>query len=317
MELKEIIENLKNYEGLTRKKGIGKITKALQEVSNFGDTCVGPGDDAAAIKDGDSYLLFSADGIWKRLVESNPYAAGRASVIVNVNDIYAMGGKPIAMVNIISSSNDYDIDSLLKGIKDVCKLYRVPMVGGHFHPDSDSVQLSVSIIGRAKKLLTSHTAKAGQNIIAAIDLDGMRGDNSVYSWNSISNKSTEQILSNLGIITRIAEEGMCDTAKDVSNPGILGTLTMLLHSSCKGADVKLDAIPKPSSINMLDWLKIYPSYGFILCVDKDHSDYCVKLFNDNKIAADVIGEVNDESCLSINFEEKREIFFDFDKDDLY
>ena len=32
----------------------------------------------------------------------NPYWAGYCSVLVNVNDIAAMGGKPLAMVNIMS-----------------------------------------------------------------------------------------------------------------------------------------------------------------------------------------------------------------------
>ncbi len=317
MELKDIINQIRNYEGLTRKKGIGKISEVIQEVSNFGDTFIGIGDDAAAIKDGDSYLLFAADGIWKRLVEANPYGAGRSSVIVNVNDIYAMGGHPIAMVNIISSSKSYDIDSLLNGIKDACKLYRVPMVGGHFHPDSDSNELSVAIIGRAKRLLTSHSAKAGQNIIAAIDLDGIKGEGSVRSWNSIQNKSTEQILDNLGTMIRIAEEEICGTAKDISNPGIIGTLTMLLHASNKGAEVKLEKIPKPDSIDLVDWLKIYPSYGFILCVDKIHSDHCIRLFNEKRVASDIIGEVTDGNNLSLFLNGEKEIFFDFKKDELY
>ncbi|MGZ3613685.1 MAG: AIR synthase related protein, partial [Thermodesulfobacteriota bacterium] len=35
-----------------------------------------------------------------KLLVNEPYAAGKASVMVTVNDIYSMGGKPLAMVNV-------------------------------------------------------------------------------------------------------------------------------------------------------------------------------------------------------------------------
>ena len=37
------------------------------------------------------------------LLGNEPYAAGKASVMVTVNDIYAMGGRPIGMVNVLAS----------------------------------------------------------------------------------------------------------------------------------------------------------------------------------------------------------------------
>ncbi len=311
MKLKNIIKELKEYEGLTRKKGIGAITGILKDVSNLGEVVIGPGDDAAAIKDGDSYLLFAADGMWKKFVESDPYGAGRASVIVNVNDIYAMGGRPIAMVNIISSSKDYDIDALLNGIKDGCALYKTPMAGGHFHPDSDSVELSVAIIGKANKLLTSNSAKPGQDIICAVDLDGTRGKGSIYSWNSINNKNSGQVLSNLDIMVKLAEDELCNTAKDISNPGIPGTLAMLLEASQKGAEVRLEDIPRPDGFDLIDWLKVYPSYGFILCVDKDKCGDTVKLFSNNGITASVIGEVIRDKKIYFNYNDEKGVFFDF------
>ncbi len=317
MALINLIEDLKKYEGITRKKGILKITEFFKDITDFGATEIGPGDDAAAIRDGDSYLLLAADGIWKKMVESDPYRAGRASVIVNVNDIFAMGGTPVAMVNIISCSTNYDIEALLKGIKDGCNLYHVPMIGGHYHPDSDSNELSVAILGRAKRLLRSNNAKIGQKIIAAIDLNGARGQGSVYSWNSNRNKTAEQILGNLNILVKIAEEKIANTAKDISNPGIPGTLAMLLESSNKGAEVHLQNIPKPVDIDLIDWLKIYPSYGFIVCADPGKCDDLLSLFTENGISANIIGEIINENNLYLNHSGEREIFFDFSKESIF
>ena len=50
------------------------------------------GDDTAAIPDGDGYLLLAAEGIWPTLVQEDPWFAGWCAVLVNVSDIYAMGG---------------------------------------------------------------------------------------------------------------------------------------------------------------------------------------------------------------------------------
>ena len=41
-----------------------------------------------------------ADGMMTKLLVNEPYAAGKASVMVAVNDIYSMGGRPLAMVNV-------------------------------------------------------------------------------------------------------------------------------------------------------------------------------------------------------------------------
>ena len=317
MTLKELVADIRAYEGLTRKKGIGALISRLQEVTNFGTTFVGPGDDAAAIQEDGSFLLLAADGIWKRMLEQDPYAAGRASVIVNVNDIVATGGKPIAMVNVIASPKDYDLDALLEGMSDASALYHVPMLGGHYHPEADTPELSVAIVGRTRKLLTSHTAEVGHDIIVAMDLDGARGLSFVNSWDATGNKTTEQIWDRLGIIIYMAEEDLCHTASDISNPGVLGSIAVMLSASGKGAEITVERIPRPSSVSLGDWLKMYPSYGFILCVDRRNRERCLALFEEKGITAKVIGLVTEGPEMVLHYEGVRETIFNFKTDILY
>ena len=130
-------------------------------------------------------------------------------------------------------------------------------------------------------------------------------------------KSTEDILGNLKILKRIAEEELCETAKDISNPGILGTLAMLLHASQKGAEIILDDIPRPDSIILEDWLTIYPSYGFILCTNNENTDRCIELFTERGIASAIVGKVNDQNRIITNYNGEKEVFFDFEEDILY
>ncbi|MEI6127709.1 MAG: AIR synthase related protein, partial [Pseudomonadota bacterium] len=254
--LREIINEIRAYPGITRKRNIHLITNGLKAANDFGNTAADFGEDAAAILHNGEYLLLAADGIWPGLIEANPYGAGKASVMASVNDIYAMGGRPLAMVNVIGLTDSGYYDEIVRGIKKGCAKFRVPMVGGHLHPDTKELSLSVSILGVAKKLLLSSNAVDGQEIVFAVDLEG-RGYQCkpVLSWDTNSGKNSEQVLSRLEVLPYLAENDLCSTAKDVSNGGLLGTLALLLETSEKGAIIDIDNVPKPDSFTCIDWLK--------------------------------------------------------------
>ncbi|MCX5894952.1 MAG: AIR synthase related protein [Proteobacteria bacterium] len=313
--IREIINEIRNYPGLTRKRNIYRVTNMLCTVSDFGETIADFGEDAAAIYYKGEYLLLAADGIWTGLIEANPYSAGKASVMASVNDIYAMGGRPLAMVNVIGIPDARYYDDIMQGIRKGCAKFRVPMVGGHLHPDTREASLSVAILGVAKKLLLSNNAMVGQDIVFAVDLEG-RGYQCkpVISWDTNSGKNSQQVLERLEVLPRLAEEGLCQTAKDVSNGGLLGTIALLLEVSHKGAFIDIDKIPKPDTFPMIDWLKAFLSYGFILCVDKIDTKTIIKMFEENKITATVIGEITGEKQLVISYQGEQDILFDFENE---
>jgi hypothetical protein len=313
--LREIINEIRTYPGLTRKRNIYRITNMLASVADFGATIADFGEDAAAIYYKDEFLLLAADGIWKGLIEANPYAAGKASVMASVNDIYAMGGRPLAMVNVIGISDSRYYDEIMRGIKKGCEKFRVPMVGGHLHPDASEVSLSVSILGAAKKLLLSNNAREGQDIVFAVDLEG-RGYQCkpVISWDTNSGKNSQQVLGRLEVLPRIAEEGLCQTAKDVSNAGLLGTIALMLEVSGTGAIIDIDRIPKPDIFSTIDWLKAFLSYGFVLSVDKEHTGSVVARFQEKNIVAGVIGAVTRAQQMILSYQGGQDLLFDFEKE---
>ncbi len=311
----DIINEIRNYPGLTRKRNIYRATSLLAPVTDFGSTIADFGEDAAVIQYKDEYLLLAADGIWSGLIEANPYGAGKASVMASVNDIYAMGGRPLAMVNVVGITDAKYYDEIMRGIQKGCEKFRVPMVGGHLHPDTREVSLSVAIMGVARKLLFSNNARDGQDLIFAVDLDG-RGYQCkpVISWDTNSGKNSQQVLARLEILPQLAELGLCKTAKDVSNGGLLGTIALLLETSNKGAFIDIDKIPKPPSFQIIDWLKAFLSYGFILCADKEKTDKIINQFRDKKITASVIGKITAEQQLVISYKGEPGILFDFEKE---
>ena len=158
-DLDEIVKSTRNYLGLLRKEPIMEVYDKLILHGVKGPQLPNYGDDAAVIPFKNEYLLLAADGMMTGLLQNEPYAAGKASVMVTVNDIYSMGGRPLAMVNVLASGDPEHRSKVIDGIRKGCEKLNVPMVGGHLHPDSphDAPSLSVAILGSAKKLLRSHS----------------------------------------------------------------------------------------------------------------------------------------------------------------
>ena len=314
--LDSVVDLVRNYEGVRRKRPIKEVVERLSRTHSFGSMLPNYGDDAAVIPWGDEYLLVAADGMMTSLLVNEPYAAGKASVMVTVNDIYSMGGRPIGMVNVLASGDDTQRRLIVEGIEKGCRKLKVPMLGGHLHPDSpvECPALSVTIIGHAKKLLRSHLAAAGDRLILAVDLDGRAGCRSVVSWDANSGKSPEALRCRLEALPLVAESGAAFAAKDVSNAGILGTAAIMLENSGKGADIDLDAIPRPDSLTLEQWLLCFQSFGFILSVPPENIDKVCSIFSKRGITAALIGSVQEGTVVDIHKGESSATLFDFSQD---
>ena len=165
-KLHTLIDKIRSYPGLLRKQPIREVYERLVQTQSFGPQLPNYGDDAAVIPWGEGFLLLAADGIMTQLLIHEPYAAGKASVMVTVNDIYSMGGRPIALVNVLACGDEARRLEVVEGIKKGCEKLRVPMVGGHLPPEAppEAPALSVAILGWAKKVLRSHLARPGDDI---------------------------------------------------------------------------------------------------------------------------------------------------------
>ncbi len=315
-DLTELVKNIREYVGLLRKGPIAEVYDKLIMHGVSGPQLPNFGDDAAVIPFKDEYLLLAADGMMTRLLKNEPYAAGKASVMVTVNDIYSMGGRPLAMVNVLASGDPAHRSKIIDGIRKGCEKLNVPMVGGHLHPDApeDAPALSVAILGRATSLLRSHLAKPGDDLLFAADLSGQAGCASVTSWDANSGKTTEELLFRLEALPLIAERKWACACKDVSNAGLLGTLSIMLENSGTGAVINLDAIPCPSPLSLSQWLLSFQSFGFVLSADPRFSPHIIDLFKEREIDAAVIGRVADGRKVTVTRGTDSRVLFDFEKD---
>ncbi len=313
MELNLLAQTLKKSLGITHKQDIQIIARFLTEANPT--TKILLGDDCAAIPDGDSYLLLAAEGMMPFLVESDPWFAGWSAVMVNVSDIYAMGGRPIAVVDTLWSNNPEISQQLLAGMNAAAQAYRVPIVGGHTNGHSEYHALAVAILGRAQRLISSFDAQPGDRLIAAIDLRGRQHPKYPF-WNAATITDPSRLRADLELLPELAENGLCDAGKDISMGGIIGTTLMLLETCGCGAVLNLDRVPIPPDIPLDRWLVSFPSYGFLLSVRPQRVTKVMQLFLDRQITCADIGEIQDHSQLILQSEGESTIFWDFTQEQL-
>jgi hypothetical protein len=161
--------------------------------------------------------------------------------------------------------------------------------------------LSIAILGETQNPLISPGCSPQDGIIVVIDLDG-RCCKSFPHWDSTSPKSSSEVVERLSILTTLSQKKWAHAAKDISNPGILGTALMLLETSRCGADVNLESIPKPEGLDLTTWLAMYPGYGFILSVDYSFVDRAINLFEAQRISASFIGRTKKQSTLTLHYQ---------------
>ena len=162
--LDNLIDKLQTHSGIESKKDIQSAAKTFPHSPfiELGKSAM-LGDDAAVIPKQSGLLLMASEGINPGLVKKEPWFAGWSSVLVNISDIAAMGGKPIALVNSIwSDKNDLEKhNQILSGMNFACEKFNVPMVGGHSNQKSPYFALSVSILGLAEgPILSSRFAES-------------------------------------------------------------------------------------------------------------------------------------------------------------
>ena len=295
MSLQALVERMRASRGFRHKTDIAGVVASLASRLPNGTRdlaqAVAVGDDCAALADGDGFLLFAIEGLVSDFVETMPWFAGYSSVMVNISDVYAMGGRPLAVVDALWSDGLDAAGEILAGIAAASNAYGVPVVGGHSNTRSAEPQLAVSILGRANALLSSFNARPGDSLVMAVDLRG-RFEDPYPFWNASVGAPAQRLRDDLELLPQLAENGLCDAAKDISMAGVLGTSLMLLECSGVGARIDLDAIPRPEHVGFERWLSAFPSYGFVLSVRDEHVDEVLARFTQRGLACATIGAVD-------------------------
>lgn len=313
--IERMIEAVRKHPGVTRKNSIHEVVDKLP-TDSFPRVYAAEGEDAAALDVGNQYVLFATDGIMQSLVSVNPYLAGYFAVLVNVNDIAAMGGRPLGMVDVISMDGVSSGSEIIRGMQEGIRKFNVPIVGGHTHPDCSYNAVDIAITGTVAKdaVLLSSTAQPGDDIVFVIDIDGYYSEELPMAFVTTIDKDDDIVRRQMEAVAQVADLHLAHSCKDMSNPGHVGTLGMMLESSGKGGIVDIRAIPIPNNVDEIKWALSYQGCAFVFSCPSENSQKIIDIFSKVGCEGAVVGKVDDTKILKLTDGTETGILFDFNKD---
>ena len=255
------------------------------------------GDDGAAIAHGDEYLIVCGEAIHPAFVRSNPHAAGAAAVVTNVSDVRAMGGRPLGLVDMLVSPDRAHAEAVLDGIAWAAALIGVDVVGGHLTLGHEPA-LSASCTGVARRPLRATNAQAGDELLAAFCLEGRYTANTPF-FSSLRDRAPDKLRDDGDALVEVAESGAARAARDVSMPGVAGSLLQLLEAAGCGATLELERIPRPEGVSIERWLETFPSFGFLLAAPPGSATDAAAPFLRRGLACGVCGRLDDSAMLRL------------------
>jgi len=292
--VEDIAAAVRALPGLRAKAPIAVVADVL----GGSDWAAGPGDDGATVASGAETVVVGGEAMLPAFVQADPFAAGVAAMLTNVNDLAAMGAEPLALVDTIVASEAV-ARRALEGLRHASELYQVPVVGGHLTIHDGPPALSAFGLGRATpgKVLSVRNAAPGQSLLLAGCIEGtMRPDFPFFGSFEARGKA---LAGDVRTLAAVAADGAAVAAKDVSMAGILGSLGMLLECGGLGVSVDLSVLPRPAGVGMVQWLGCFPCLLFLVCAPPDREKDCMAAFHERGLVAEMIGMLDDSGLLRI------------------
>jgi selenophosphate synthetase-related protein len=291
-DLDAVAGAVRAHAGLRNKAAIGLVS----EVFGAGDWLTGPGDDGAVVPAAGGALIVGGEAIAPGFVAADPFGAGVAAVLANVNDLAAMGALPLAIVDTVVGPEPV-ARAALEGMRYASELYDVPVVGGHLTIHDGPAAISAFGLGRAQRVLSIRHAAPGQSLLVACVTEGsMRTD---FPFFRSFDERGPRLAGDVRVLADVAGDGSCVAAKDVSMAGLVGSLGMLLEYGALGATVDLDVLPVPAGVGLSTWLVAFPCFAFLLCVPPGREQDCARPFVERGIEAVVVGTLDATGTVAI------------------
>ncbi|ANE78012.1 AIR synthase [Mycobacterium adipatum] len=215
------------------------------------------GDDGAPVPGTD--MVVACDAIIASMVERDPEWAGWCSVLVNINDLSAMGATPTGLLDAVGAPTRSMLDRVIRGITAASVAWQVPVLGGHTQLGVPAA-LAVTALGRTTDPIPAGGATTGDRIRLTADLSGgWRPGYTGKQWDSTSARSSADLAAMAGWVAATRPRA----AKDVSMAGVVGTLGMLAEAAGTGAELEVAAVPRPTAADSGSWLTCFPGFAML------------------------------------------------------
>jgi len=305
--LRSLVGKLRSFKPLARKRCISELMGILGTHSL---------EDAGFLRVGGLTVVVSCDGILEPVVKTSPRLAGYYSVLVNVQDVVCKGARPLGFLYVISSSSPAVRREMAEGIREGLERFGLEFLKAHTHPDTTYDAVDGVCVGVARKVLRSNTARVGEDLILAADLEGsFRRGKLFHALDSTQGKRREEILEQVEGMVKVAERGLASSCKDVSAPGIVGTAAMLCEYSGVGTLLDLDLLPTPRGVRREEWLLTYPSTCYLLTSSR--TKRCLETLREHGLRAEAVGKITKEKKVVLQAGGERETFVDLERESVF
>ncbi len=278
--------------------------------SNLPEDVLGIGDDCAVIPYNDEIsVLYSTDtlidGVHFLSSKMPPRDIAYKSLVVNLSDIAAMGGRPEYVLLAIAVPKDMDsdiLDDFFAGFEDGCNQYGVFLIGGDTTKDPDRLTITVTVIGFAQKELIKlrSTAKHNDVICVTGNIGDSVGGLHCYLHDLGLDKSSAHYekLKQTHLRPRphikeglwLSRHGGVNAMIDISD-GIESDIQRIMEASLCGAVIELDSLPLSKEFNAVANEQGWNSYEMAVTGGED---YCLLITIDQDCYDEVADAYNHE-----------------------
>lgn len=220
------------------------------------------------------------------------YQLGYKSLSVNLSDIAAMGGKPIASYLSIGLPENMEVEwveSFMKGYKVLSEKYHVPLLGGDTTCSKDKIIVNVGVTGEiaAKNIKLRSTAREGDAVCLTGNVGDSAGGLQVILNNLPGDWNTQKLLDQHLTPSPHIEEGLwlskfesVHAMMDVSD-GIASDLKHICKASRLKGTIELENIPMSEELiqqsetyrwNLLE-LSVSGGEDYVLLLTVDKNEY--------------------------------------------
>nr|WP_040321945.1 selenide, water dikinase SelD [Austwickia chelonae] len=210
------------------------------------------GDDACAVRlstgsGGESQAILSTADFFTPMVD-DPYDWGRIAAANALSDVYAMGGRPIAAINLVGWPVDVLPDELLRevlrGGLDVARQAVCPVAGGHSISAPEPLYgMAVTGVADPSRLLRNDAARPG----LPLSLTKPVGVGLLNNRHKATGEHFPQAVESMTTLNASSSEAALAAGvracTDVTGFGLLGHLFKMMRASGTAAVVEASAVP--------------------------------------------------------------------------
>ena len=233
---------------------MSELTHVLRHVVPLDDpqALVGhsTGDDAAVYRIADDRAMVVTADFFTPIVD-DPYDFGRIGAANALSDVYAMGARPLFVLNLVGFPRDLLaeglLEEILRGGNEVAREAGVPTLGGHSIDDKEP-KYGLVAVGEVDPagMITNAAAEPGDVLVLTKPI-GSGIVATAIKKGEAPKKVIEDAISVMATLNARAAEAMVRggvrAATDVTGFGLLGHLHRMLEASGAAATVEAGAVP--------------------------------------------------------------------------